>query len=47
MRGLVATQDGRTVLRAELRGAPSEAESLGERLAAQLRQAGADRILAP
>ena len=47
LRGLVATQDGRTVLRAELRGAPSEAESLGERLAAQLRQAGADRILAP
>ena len=47
LRGLVATQDGRTVLRAELRGARGDAVALGERLAAQLREAGADRVLAP
>jgi hydroxymethylbilane synthase len=47
LRGLVATQDGRTVLRAELRGACGDAVALGERLAAQLREAGADRVLAP
>lgn len=45
LRGLVATQDGLTVLRAELRGEPRKAESLGEELAAQLRALGADRIL--
>ena len=45
LRGLVATQDGRTVLRAELRGNPEDADRLGERLAAQLRESGADRIL--
>ncbi|MSQ51705.1 MAG: hydroxymethylbilane synthase [Betaproteobacteria bacterium] len=46
LRGLVATKDGRTVLRAELRGSPKDAESLGGRLSAQLRESGADRILA-
>jgi hydroxymethylbilane synthase len=46
LRGLVATQDGRTVLRAELRGSPGDAEALGDQLAAQLRGAGADKILA-
>jgi hydroxymethylbilane synthase len=45
LRGLVATQDGQTVLRAQLRGAPRDAESLGGELAAQLRALGADRIL--
>ncbi len=45
LRGLVATQDGETVLRAEIHGEPRQAESLGEELAAQLRALGADRIL--
>ena len=45
LRGLVATQDGLTVLRAELRGEPGNAEVLGAKLAAQLREQGADRIL--
>jgi len=45
LRGLVATQDGGTVLRAQLRGEPRDAEALGARLAAQLREKGADRIL--
>ena len=45
LRGLVATQDGQTVLRAELRGQTHDAEALGEQLSAQLRAQGADRIL--
>ena len=45
LRGLVATQDGHRVLRAQLRGEPRAAESLGEELAAQLRALGADQIL--
>ncbi|MFM9968358.1 MAG: hydroxymethylbilane synthase [Burkholderiales bacterium] len=46
VRGLVATQDGRRVLRAEQLGDAAQADQLGERLARQLREAGADRILA-
>lgn len=45
LRGLVATQDGRTVLRAQLWGSPGDALSMGDRLAAQLREAGAGKIL--
>jgi hydroxymethylbilane synthase len=46
LRGLVATPDGRTVVRAEARGAVDAPESLGEALAAKLRERGADAILA-
>ena len=46
LRGFVATQDGAQVIRGELSGAPEEAETLGERLARQLLEQGADRILA-
>ncbi len=46
LRGLVATPDGGTVLRAEISGAPGEAENLGQALGATLRAKGADRILA-
>ncbi len=46
LRGLVATPDGARLVRAELRARPGEAESLGLRLAALLRERGADAILA-
>ena len=50
LRGFVATPDGRQrisgELRGELRGAPDEVESIGQRLAQQLRDRGADAILA-
>ena len=46
LRGLVATPDGRKVLRAELSGSISAPEPLGEALAADLRRQGADAILA-
>lgn len=45
LRGLVATQDGATVLRAEVAGEPARAESLGAELAQALRAQGAERIL--
>lgn len=46
LRGLVGRPDGTRVLRDEIRGASSEAESLGIRLAERLLAAGADTILA-
>lgn len=46
MRGLVGSPDGTTMLNSEIRGHVSEAETLGTRLAEQLLDAGADKILA-
>ena len=46
LRGLVATPDGRKILRAELRGPVASPEELGEGLAAILRERGGDEILA-
>ena len=46
LRGLVASPDGKRVVRAEARGAPASPEQLGEALAQALRAAGADAILA-
>nr|WP_010132445.1 hydroxymethylbilane synthase [Microbulbifer agarilyticus] len=46
LRGLVGSPDGATMLRGEVHGPAEEAESLGIRLAEQLLQAGADKILA-
>lgn len=46
LRGFVATPDGRQRVSGELRGAPDEDESIGQRLAQQLRDRGADTILA-
>jgi len=46
LRGLVATPDGRCVLRAQARGLTGDAELLGMQVASELLAAGADRILA-
>jgi len=46
LRGFVALPDGSRIARAELHGAPAEAEALGLRLAEELRRQGADEILA-
>jgi hydroxymethylbilane synthase len=46
LRGLVASPDGRRVVRAEARGAPAAPDRLGESLARRLRESGADEILA-
>ncbi|MGH8698920.1 MAG: hydroxymethylbilane synthase, partial [Burkholderiales bacterium] len=46
LRGLVASPDGKRVVRAETRGPPAAPEQLGEALAQKLRAAGADEILA-
>jgi len=46
LRGLVASPDGKRVVRAEARGAPAAPEQLGDALARGLRDAGADEILA-
>ena len=46
LRGFVATPDGRQVVSGELRGVPEDDESIGQRLAQQLREQGADAILA-
>ncbi|MBL8413043.1 MAG: hydroxymethylbilane synthase [Propionivibrio sp.] len=46
LRGFVATADGRQRVSGELRGAPDEDESIGQRLAQQLRDRGAGAILA-
>jgi len=46
LRGLVGKPDGTLLLQATTVGNPSQAEALGEALAAQLRQQGADRLLA-
>lgn len=46
LRGLVASVDGKQVLRDELRGPATAAEQLGEQLAERLLAQGADKILA-
>lgn len=46
LRGLVASTDGRLILRDELRGTPEHAEQMGVELAERLLQAGAADILA-
>jgi hydroxymethylbilane synthase len=46
LRGLVGQLDGSTILRAEVRGAATAAEQLGEQLAQQLLDQGAAAILA-
>ncbi|MFZ4537423.1 hydroxymethylbilane synthase [Propionivibrio sp.] len=46
LRGFVATPDGQQMVSGELRGMPEEAEAIGQRLAQQLREQGADAILA-
>jgi len=45
LRGLVASADGRRVLRCELKGAAADPQGLGERAAAELRRQGAEEIL--
>jgi hydroxymethylbilane synthase len=45
LRALVASADGRRVLRCELRGPAADAQGLGERAAQQLRSQGAEQIL--
>ncbi|MFD1215739.1 MULTISPECIES: hydroxymethylbilane synthase [Microbulbifer] len=46
VRGLVGSPDGETMLHSEVHGPVSEADALGVRLAEQLLQAGADKVLA-
>ena len=46
MIAIVASPDGATLCKAQLTGATSEAEKLGERLAEELLKQGADKILA-
>ena len=46
LRGLVGEPDGSQILRAERRGSSDRARELGEQLAGELLQRGADRILA-
>lgn len=46
LRGFVATPDGQQIVSGEIRGARSEAEQLGKTLAQQLRDQGAEAILA-
>jgi hydroxymethylbilane synthase len=46
LRGLVASPDGRRVVRAAARGDPGEPERIGAALARELRAAGADEVLA-
>ncbi|WP_066959437.1 hydroxymethylbilane synthase [Microbulbifer sp. Q7] len=46
VRGLVGSPDGATMLSDEVRGSTADAEALGIRLAEQLLDAGADKILA-
>lgn len=46
MIGIVASPDGKTLCKAQLTGNVRAAEPLGERLAAELRRQGADKILA-
>jgi len=45
LRGLVGQLDGSEILRAEIRGAATDAEQLGQQLAQQLLALGADQIL--
>ncbi len=46
LRGFVALPDGSTMVRAEREGRPEDADAMGLALAAELRAAGADAILA-
>ena len=46
LRGMVGSPDGAQLLRAEIRGPANQAETLGVSLAEQLRELGADEILA-
>lgn len=46
MQGRVGSPDGRQLLKAEISGAPEQAEQLGQQLAQQLLEQGADRLLA-
>ncbi|MBK7355679.1 hydroxymethylbilane synthase [Propionivibrio sp.] len=46
LRGFVATPDGLQIVRGELTGRPEDDESIGRRLAQQLRDRGANAILA-
>lgn len=46
LRGLVGAMDGQQIIRAEIRGPASQAESLGETLATRLIAQGADKLLA-
>ncbi len=46
LRGLVASPDGNSIVRAEVSGPSASPEELGLRLAGELRAQGADRILA-
>jgi hydroxymethylbilane synthase len=46
VRGLVGRPDGQEILRDRVEGAAADAVTLGRMLAAQLREQGADRILA-
>jgi hydroxymethylbilane synthase len=45
LRGLVANRDGTRILRARLKGDPHHADSIGTRVADELLQQGADKIL--
>ena len=45
LRALVATADGKRVLRCELRGSSADPQSLGSRVAQDLRRQGADSVL--
>lgn len=45
LRGLVANKDGRRILRAQLEGDPTQAESIGTRMGEELLQQGAEKIL--
>jgi len=46
LRGFVATPDGRQMFSSELRGDPEDDAAIGQRLAQQLRNQGADSLLA-
>jgi hydroxymethylbilane synthase len=46
LRGFVALPDGSQIVRAERRGAPADAEALGQLLADELRSQGAEALLA-
>jgi hydroxymethylbilane synthase len=45
LRALVASSDGRRVLRCELKGSAADPQGLGERAAQELRRQGAAEIL--
>ncbi len=45
LRGLVADREGERILRGEIGGPPDESEELGKRLATQLLERGADKLL--